>query len=169
MKQLPALYNFIYSNYCTQMYWTILLRLCWIRGSFKFKREFGSLSSTNQLVWTCLCRQVMTCLNLQPALVRSLSTSNIRCNQDGSASSTQQCCAAYNYQISHEGRCHSFWNLYQASSTVWGWMFVMAKGVQLGEIISRRTRPCWKWMSRSATKNFCQSRQRFENWWTYSG
>jgi transposase len=29
----------------------------------------------------------MTCLNLQPALVRSLCTSTIKCNQDGSASS----------------------------------------------------------------------------------
>jgi hypothetical protein len=28
----------------------------------------------------------MTCLNLQPALVGPLSTSTIRCNQDGSAS-----------------------------------------------------------------------------------
>jgi hypothetical protein len=122
--------------------------------SFKFKREFSSLSSINQLVWTCLRWQVMTCLNLQPALVGSLSASNIRCNQDGRARSTQQCCAAYNYQISKEGRCPSFWNLYQASSTVWRWMFVTAKGVQLGEIVSRKTRPCWKWTSRSATKNF---------------
>jgi hypothetical protein len=149
------------------------LRICMaprhLHGSFKFKREFSSLTSTNQLVWTCLHWQVMTCLSLQPALVRSLFTSTIRCNQDGRARSTQKCCAAYNYQISYEGRCHSFWNLYQASSTVWGWMFVTAKGVQLSEIISRRTGPCWKWTSLSATKNFCQSRQHFANWWTYTG
>jgi hypothetical protein len=43
-----------------------------VRGSFKFKREFSSLSSTYQLVWTCLHWQVMTCLNLQPILVGSL-------------------------------------------------------------------------------------------------
>jgi hypothetical protein len=147
----------------------VLHSLLHIRGSFKFKREFSSLSSTNQLVWTCLRWQVMTCLNLQSTLVGSLSTSTIRCNQDGRASSTQKCCAPYNFQISHEGRCHFFWNLYQASSTVWGWMFVTAKGVQLGEIVSRRTRPCWKLTLHLVTKNLCQSRQRFENWWTYSG
>jgi hypothetical protein len=160
---MPNNLSFTEQHTFTELYWN------YVRGSFKFKRGFSSLSNTNQLVWTCLGWQVMTCFNLQPTLVRSLSASTIMCNQDSRARSTQQCCTAYNYQISHEGKCHSFWNLYQASSTVWEWMFVTVKGVQLGDIISRRMRPCWKWTSHSATKNFCQSRQRFQNWWTYSG
>jgi hypothetical protein len=41
----------------------------------------------------------MTCLNLQPTLVGSLSASTIRCNQDGRARSTQQCCTSYNYKF----------------------------------------------------------------------
>jgi hypothetical protein len=85
-------------------------RLRLLRRSFKFKRELSSFEHKS----SCMNVHALTSYDLFKLAVctsRAPLHLNHQVQWKWQNKSAQQCRAVFNYQISHEGRCHSFWNL----------------------------------------------------------